>query len=42
MSNERVILRVPAKGADTELYDSEFLGGVFDLEVPDIGPVELE
>ena len=33
---------VPAEGTDAELNDSELLGGVFDFEIPNIEPVELE
>lgn len=33
---------VPSEGANAELNDGEFLGGVFDLQIQDIGAVKLE
>lgn len=33
---------VPSEGANAELNDGEFLGGVFDLQILDIGAVKLE
>lgn len=42
MSNKRAHGCVPSEGADPNLDDGEFLGRVFHLKVPDIGPIELE
>lgn len=42
MSDEGVGGRVPAEGADAELQDGKFLGGVLDLEVAHVGAVELQ
>ena len=42
MSNEGFSLRVPTEGGNAELNDGELFGGIFDLEVPNIGAVELE
>lgn len=42
MGNEGGLDGVPAEGADAELQHGEALGGVAELEVPDVGAVELE
>lgn len=42
ISNERMLRGVPAEGTDTELDDGELINGIFDLEVANIGAVELE
>lgn len=42
MSNEGSLGRVPAKGANAELKHGELLRRVLDLEVADVGAVELQ
>lgn len=40
--DEGVLKWVPSEGTDAELDDGEFLGGVFNFEIPDIEAVKLE
>jgi hypothetical protein len=42
MNNEGFLEWVPPESTHTELNNCEFLDGVFDFQVPDVGPVELE
>lgn len=42
VSDEGELGRVPAKRTDAELNDGELLGGVLNLEVADVGAIELE
>lgn len=42
MGNKGVTMRVPSKGANAELNDGEFVGGILNLQILDIGSVESE
>ena len=42
MSNKRALGRIPSKRTDPNLNDGEFLGRIFHLQVPNIGPIKLE
>lgn len=42
VGNKGAGVSVPSEGANAELNDGEFLGGIFNLQVLDIGPVKVE
>lgn len=42
MGNKGVAMSVPSEGTDAELNDGKFLGGVFNLQILDVGSVKLE
>lgn len=42
MSNEGLLMGIPAEGADAQLNDGEFVSGVFNFEILNIKAVELQ